>query len=348
VTKQDLTYRDNQPLITVFTPTGAWLFAGAGLWLGLGPVAIAQASPDLDAWMPSTFAPAISASMATAAKPAASAMPKTAPPPAKASAIAPPTLQTMPAFAPTVPRDAEPTAPVPPAAAAVTVAASLDATSASEAIAETVSPPPQIETVPTASELDVEPQIIEESPVLQRWLEEVPDVATDIKYDPAFRTRLRVGYAHFPSTDHTGGIYVGIQDAFIGRTPLTISAEYASNTRGDRELIGIDAQYYVLPLGWYGNVAPVLGYRSIDTPQFNRAGVNVGLRIILIPSRTGSADLSLTQTWVSPGTEDEVGLTTFSAGYAVTRDLRIGTDIQTQNTRDRQDSRVSLLVEWML
>jgi hypothetical protein len=196
--------------------------------------------------------------------------------------------------------------------------------------------------------VDVDPQVIESSPVLQRWLEEVPDIATDIQHDPAFRTRLRIGYAEFPSADNTGGVYVGVQDVFVGRTPLTLSAEYAVNSRGDRELIGIDAQYYLLPLGWYGNVAPVLGYRSINTSEFNTQGVNVGLRIILIPSRTGGADLSLTQSWVAPGTADEVGLTTFSAGYAITGNMRIGTDIQTQNTPDRQESRVSLVWEWML
>ena len=195
--------------------------------------------------------------------------------------------------------------------------------------------------------VEVAPDIIENSPVLQRWLEEVPDVAVDIQHDPAFRTRVRVGYASFPSTDQTGGWYVGVQDVFVGRTPLTLSAEYTANSRGDRELIGADAQYYLLPLGWYGNVAPVLGYRSISTPTFDTQGVNVGLRIILIPSRTGAADLTLTQSWVAPGTAEEVGLTTLAVGYAITEAIRLGTDIQTQNTRDRQESRVSLLLEWM-
>jgi hypothetical protein len=104
----------------------------------------------------------------------------------------------------------------------------------------------------------------------------------------------------------------------------------------------------ILPLGWYGNVAPVLGYRSLDTPTYSVSGFNVGFRIVLIPSRTGAADLSLTQTWVAPGTPDEVGLTTFSVGYAVTSQLRIATDIQTQNAPGRQDSRVGVLLEWLL
>lgn len=196
--------------------------------------------------------------------------------------------------------------------------------------------------------VDVDPAIIEGSPVLQRWLEEVPDLAVDIHHDPAFRTRVRMGYVEFPSTDNTGGVYVGVQDVFVGRTPLTLSAEYAVNGRGDRQVIGADAQYYLLPLGWYGNVAPVIGYRDIQTSAFDSSGVNLGVRVILIPSRTGTADLSVTQSWVAPGTDREVGLTTFAAGYAIAEDLRIGTDIQIQNARERQESRVGILLEWML
>jgi hypothetical protein len=196
--------------------------------------------------------------------------------------------------------------------------------------------------------VDVDPAIIENSPVLQRWLEEVPNLAVDVNHDPAFRTRVRLGYAEFPSTDNTSGIYVGVQDVFVGRTPLTLSADYATNGRGDRQEFGVDAQYYLLPLGWYGNVAPVVGYRDIQTSAFESSGLNLGLRVVVIPSRTGTADLSVTQSWVAPGTDREVGLTTFTAGYAIAEDLRIGTDIQIQNTRDRQESRLGLLLEWML
>ncbi|MDA0267434.1 MAG: hypothetical protein O2890_10225 [Cyanobacteria bacterium] len=200
----------------------------------------------------------------------------------------------------------------------------------------------------TTRPIDVDPGLIESSPVLQRWLEDIPDVATDIKHDPAFRTRIRLGYAHFPSNDQTGGLYVGVQDVFVGRTPLTLSAEYSQNGRGDRTSYGFDAQYYALPLGSYGNFAPVLGYRYLETPTYISEGVNVGFRVVLIPSRTGAADISLTQTWVAPGSHNEVGLTTLSVGYAVTSQLRISTDIQTQNTATRQDSRVGVLLEWML
>jgi hypothetical protein len=239
-----------------------------------------------------------------------------------------------------------------PAAAIVAAPPTTSPISGTQSLSSADGPPTiwPDEAVPLASvqQVDVDPAIIENSPVLQRWLEEVPNLAVDVNHDPAFRTRVRVGYAEFPSTDNTGGLYVGVQDVFIGRTPLTLSADYATNGRGDRQAFGVDAQYSVLPLGWYGNVAPVIGYRDIQTPAFESSGLNLGLRVVVIPSRTGTADLSITQSWVAPGTDREVGLTTFTAGYAIAEDLRIGTDIQIQNTRDRQESQVGLLLEWML
>lgn len=208
--------------------------------------------------------------------------------------------------------------------------------------------PPASETSQPTPDIDLDPQIIEESPVLQRWLEAVPDVAHDIKHTPAFRTRARLGYSEFPSADGTGGIIVGIQDVFVGQTPLTLSADYAGNGRGDRNSAGVEARYYLLPLGSYVNVAPIVGYRYLELDDFISDGLAVGLQVIVVPSRSGAADLSLAQTWVAPGTDNEVGQTTLSFGYAVTHQLRLATDIQLLNSPDGPDSRVSLLVEWLL
>ncbi|MEL6882573.1 MAG: hypothetical protein AAFP09_18765, partial [Cyanobacteria bacterium J06607_10] len=41
----------------------------------------------------------------------------------------------------------------------------------------------------TADSLNLPPDVVEQSPVLQRWLNEVPDVADDIRHDPSFATR---------------------------------------------------------------------------------------------------------------------------------------------------------------
>ncbi|HEY9651105.1 MAG TPA: hypothetical protein V6C95_10620 [Coleofasciculaceae cyanobacterium] len=106
-------------------------------------------------------------------------------------------------------------------------------------------------------------------------------------------------------------------------------------------------RYYILPLGSYVNLAPQVGYRYVETGSFSTDGVNVGARLMLVLSRTGAADVSLTQSFISPGSSEEVGMTTLSLGYALTRNLRLSTDIQKQNSREEKDSRVGVVLEWM-
>jgi len=205
------------------------------------------------------------------------------------------------------------------------------------------------EPVPLPPAVDVPPDILEESPLLQRWLDDIPDIDAEIRQDPAFRTRLRLGYVEFPSTDEGAGVGVGVEDLFLGDTPLTWSGSFHQNWEGDNHTQwGADLRYYVLPLGSYINVAPVLGYRSLETDAYETDGVQLGVRIVAVPSRTSAADLSLTQSWIAPGSADEVGLTNLSAGYAVTPDLRLSADLNWQNARQDKDTQVGLFLEWML
>lgn len=201
-----------------------------------------------------------------------------------------------------------------------------------------------IPSVPAA--LDLPPGTVENSPLLQRWLEEIPDVRSQIRRDPAFRTRLRAGYAYFPR-EESGGFSIGIEDLFVGRTGLTLSGDYQQG-RGDRQSFGTDLRYYIFPLGSVVNLAPVVGYRHLETTAYTTTGINLGARVQLSLSRRGAADLSLTQSWVAPGSDEEVGITTLSLGYALTRNLRLSTDLQKQNAPQRRDSRVGIVLEWML
>ena len=207
--------------------------------------------------------------------------------------------------------------------------------------------PPEANPSPGARDLNLSPEIIENSPVLQRWMRKVPNVLEDIRNDPSFRTRLRLGYTRFPSTDGGDGAIVGVEDIFVGRTGLTVSGDLQTTFDGDRITYGSDLRYYVLPLGGYINFAPVLGYRHLETDRYTTDGLHVGAKLMLVLSRGGAADISFTQTWVSPGTNEEVGLSTISAGYALTRDFRLSTDIQKQNSREDKDTRVGIVVEWM-
>ncbi|MGF1520492.1 MAG: hypothetical protein ACFCVB_22230 [Nodosilinea sp.] len=226
-------------------------------------------------------------------------------------------------------------------------AVSVDAATPAASLAptETIALDPEV----VAPSLDLDPAIIDGSPTLQRWLEDIPDVADEIRHRPSFRTRLRAGYAQFPSSGQIGGVGVAIEDAFVlPGTGLTASADYSRSWNGQRESYGGEARYYLLPLGGYVNIAPTVGYRSLSTPAYQTDGLDVGLRLMLVPSRGGGADLALSQRWVAPGSEGEVGITSLAIGYAVTRQLRLGTDFQRQNSRFGQDSRFGLSLELLL
>ena len=84
----------------------------------------------------------------------------------------------------------------------------------------------QISVEDRANELEIDREILEGSPVLQEWLQDVPDVMEEIRHDRSFRTRVRFGYSQFSSTDDEEGFHVGIEDIFIGETGLTVSGEY--------------------------------------------------------------------------------------------------------------------------
>ncbi|MBD0334401.1 MAG: hypothetical protein ICV62_02830 [Cyanobacteria bacterium Co-bin13] len=216
---------------------------------------------------------------------------------------------------------------------------------------ESTAPPlvPEPAAPPLTTPLDLPPEVIESSPVLQEWLERTPDIAAEIANDPSFRTRLRLGYAQFPSSGNISGFNAGVEDVFVWPgTGLTVSGDYARSWNGDRESYGAEARYYLFPLGGYVNFAPVVGYRQLSTTRYSSSGVNVGMRLMVIPSRGGAADVSISQTWVAPGTDEEVGLTSTSVGYAVTHRVRLSTDLQFQNSRFGQDSRLGINLEWLL
>jgi hypothetical protein len=185
---------------------------------------------------------------------------------------------------------------------------------------------------------------IEDSPVLQRWQRQVPNVLEDIKNDPSFRTRWRLGYNRFSQGN---GANIGIEDVFIAKTRLTASGDYQWAFNGGYQSYGADLHYYLRPLGSYVNIAPLVGYRHLQNGDYATDGVNIGAIAKLVLSPGGAADITLVQSWVAPGTAKEVGFTTFSFGYAVTHNLRLATDIQRQNSRHSKDNRVGIVLEWM-
>ncbi len=199
-----------------------------------------------------------------------------------------------------------------------------------------------------AEELEIDPKIIEESPTLQHWLKKIPNILEDIDNDPSFNTLIRLGYIQFPSQNNQGGIGIGIDDLFLGKTALTLKGDYQTSFNGHIQNAGVNLQYYLLPLGYVINIAPVLGYRFVTNEQYSTDGVNLGARLKLVLSRNSAADISLTQTFINPGGNDEVGATILSTGYAISPSLRLSAEIQKQNSRLNKESQVGIFLEWIL
>ncbi|MEB3294815.1 MAG: hypothetical protein VKJ24_16795 [Synechococcales bacterium] len=213
-----------------------------------------------------------------------------------------------------------------------------------------------------AENLDLDPKVIQSSPTLQKWLQSPPNVLREIRNQPSFKTRLRVGYSRFGKSDAHGWT-IGVEDLQLGRSPLTFSADYsagysstspASGASGsddptDRSLqsFGANLHLYALPLGSYVNITPVVGYRSFHQGGQVTDGVNLGARLLLVPSRRGGADLLVQQTWVNVGTDTEVGMGKVSVGYAITRNFRLGADLERWQGRSLQERRATLLLEWI-
>ncbi|MBD1843312.1 hypothetical protein H6F89_07830 [Cyanobacteria bacterium FACHB-63] len=192
-----------------------------------------------------------------------------------------------------------------------------------------------------AAELDLDPKVIQNSPVLQRWQKQVPNVTEEIKTDPSFRTRLRIGYS-------ASELNIGIEDLRIGssaprsvRTRVTTSANYQFSNWG------ADLHYYVRPLGSYVNLAPLVGYRHLDVQGRTIDGANLGIKALFVLSRGGGADISLTQSWVAPFSPEQTGLTTLSISYALTHNLRLSTEFQKRNSPIQKESRFGIGLEWM-
>ena len=194
-----------------------------------------------------------------------------------------------------------------------------------------------------AEELDINPEVIENSPVLQRWRKKVPNVLEDIRNEPSFRTRLRFGYSQI---EGSGGMKVGFEDIFIFDN-LTASGEYQKTFNNNFQNYGTDLNYYLFPLGGYLNFAPLVGYRNVETSNYSTSGVNFGVKLLLALSRGAGADITFTRSWVSPGTAEEVTLTKLCASYAVTNKIRLSTELGEQKASGNKERQLGFFVEWI-
>jgi hypothetical protein len=198
---------------------------------------------------------------------------------------------------------------------------------------------------PTAIANPVDRQIIESSPVLQRWLVNPPDLLQDIYNTPNFATKLQFGLV---SRDNFLGLHVGIQDVFWGQSPVTLSGSYQSLFPTAESSYELQGRYYLFSLGSYMNIAPQIGYRHLRSINDRSIeGVEVGLQGILVLSPR-SADLRLSHGFTNIGTDSELSVTALSASYALTRQLWLNSKIEWRRSVLQSDSRVGIQLEFSL
>ncbi|TYQ31560.1 hypothetical protein [Pseudanabaena sp. UWO310] len=196
-----------------------------------------------------------------------------------------------------------------------------------------------------ASELEIDRQVIDSSPVLRRWLDNPPDLLEDIYRIPSFNTKLNIGLT---SRNNSLGVNAGVEDLFVGHSPLTIGGSYQTEFSGRESELQANFRYYMLPLGSYWNLAPIIGYRQfnqLDRPQIS--GLDVGLQGVLVLS-PHSSDLRLSHVFTSPNGNLEMSTTTLSTSYAITNNLRLGTKIEWRRSPLIYDSRVGFSLELAL
>ena len=69
-------------------------------------------------------------------------------------------------------------------------------------------------------------------------------------------------------------------------------------------------------------------------------------KVVFALSRSGAADLRLSQMCTAPGSAQEVGTSNLSVGYAFSPHWRLATDLQQQNSKGGKESQVGLYLEW--
>ncbi len=180
----------------------------------------------------------------------------------------------------------------------------------------------------------------QESPLLQRWLQNPPNLLEEIENSPSFATKARISIS---GKDNNLGFDLGLEDIFLSNTKLTLSAGYQQEFDGKDQHYYSNLRYYVFPLGSYINFAPQLGYRRV----FDANGLDLGLQLVFALSPQ-SADLRLEQVFTAPGTPEEVSTTSLSTSYALQRQLFFHSGIQWRRSFTRSDSVVRLGLEWKL
>lgn len=195
---------------------------------------------------------------------------------------------------------------------------------------------------PLAIELGLDEEVVESSPVLQRWLVDPPDLLDEIRNTPAVPTRLQAGV-------DVSGWSLGISDLYLLER-LSLSSTYQQSLdRPQDATFGSNLRYFVAPVGSRLNLAPQVGYGRLD--QFERflSGPQYGAYVVLALD-PGAADLTLSYNWLDPNRSTQEGGATvgeITSSYALSPSTRLAARYTWRHSTITKDQDLSLILEWV-
>ncbi|MEN9229829.1 MAG: hypothetical protein Q6L68_02890 [Thermostichus sp. DG02_5_bins_236] len=192
------------------------------------------------------------------------------------------------------------------------------------------------------SRLGLDGQIVEDSPVLRRWLQNPPNLLEEIRNTPVLPTRLQ---ANFESSSHWR---IGLQDLRLADR-LTLSGDYrqSADEPEDRQY-GSEIRYFLAPIGSNFNLAPQLGYRALEQEDRSLSGMSYGAFAVLAFA-PGAADLTGSYSWILPREQQEgqATLAEVTAAYAISPSFRLSARYSLRHSTLTRESSLGFGVEWI-
>ncbi len=199
-----------------------------------------------------------------------------------------------------------------------------------------------VEESPLAIELGLDEEVVDSSPVLQRWLNDPPDLLDEIRNTPAVPTRLQAGI-------DVSGWSVGISDLYLVER-ISLSSHYQQSfDRPQDATFGSNLRYFVAPVGSRLNLAPQFGFGRIDQLDRFVSGPQYGAYFVLALD-PGAADLTLSYNWLDPSRSTQEGEATIgdiTAAYALSDSTRLAARYRWKHSTITKDQDLALILEWV-
>jgi hypothetical protein len=189
----------------------------------------------------------------------------------------------------------------------------------------------------TALDLELDANLIQSSPVLQRWLEDPPDLLSEMQNTPVLPTRIQAAV-------ETSAWSIGLQDLRIGQR-LTLSGDYRQSFDDPEDYqLSSSLRYYLSPLGNRFNLAPQIGYAQVEQADRSLSGLQLGA-FVVIALAPKSADITLSYNWID-STNQSGTLAQITTAYALNASTRLAARYRWQNSTLSQDRNFAFVLEW--